>query len=109
MPATGRREIPHPCSQLFPDRDFQGLPSSGKRGQALFKLRRSRDASFRHLLRKNIMKIKQLVLSSVVAFATLAAFAPTIASAAPHHQAHKAHKVCKWNAHHHHRVCHWVR
>ncbi|BEP38417.1 hypothetical protein GmRootV59_55020 (plasmid) [Variovorax sp. V59] len=55
------------------------------------------------------MKIKQLVLSSVVAFATLAAFAPTIASAAPHHRAHKAHKVCKWNAHHHHRVCHWVR
>jgi len=53
------------------------------------------------------MKIKQLVLSSVVAFATLAAFAPTIASAAPH-RAHK-HKVCKWDARHHHRVCHWVR
>lgn len=54
------------------------------------------------------MKIKQLVLSSVVAFATLAAFAPTIASAAPH-KAHKAHKVCKWDARHHHRACHWVR
>jgi hypothetical protein len=57
------------------------------------------------LLRKKHMKIKQLVLSSLVAFATLAAFAPTIASAAPH----KAHKVCKWDARHHHRVCHWVR
>lgn len=59
------------------------------------------------LPRKNPMKIKQLVLSSVVAFATLAAFAPTIASAAPY-RAHK-HKVCKWDARHHHRVCHWVR
>ncbi|WP_307636873.1 HHHH-motif protein [Variovorax boronicumulans] len=50
--------------------------------------------------------MKQLILSSVVAFATLAAFAPTTASAAPHKA--KAHKLCKWDARHHHRVCHWV-
>jgi hypothetical protein len=49
------------------------------------------------------MKIKQLILSSVVAFAGLAVLAPTIASAAPHR-----HQVCHWGPHHH-RVCHWVR
>jgi hypothetical protein len=58
------------------------------------------------LLRKNHMKTKQLILSSVLAFAGLALLAPGIASAAPNH---RAHKVCKWDAHHHHRVCHWVR
>jgi hypothetical protein len=52
------------------------------------------------------MKTKQLILSSVLAFAGLALLAPGIASAAPNH---RAHKVCKWDAHHHHRVCHWVR
>ena len=50
------------------------------------------------------MKIKQLILSSVVAFAGLAVLAPTIASAAPRH----GHNVCHWGPHHH-RVCHWVR
>ena len=49
------------------------------------------------------MKIKHLIVSSLVAFAGLAALAPTIASAAPHH-----HKVCHMDRHHH-RVCHWVR
>jgi hypothetical protein len=51
------------------------------------------------------MKIKQLIVSGAVAFAALAALAPTIASAAPH----RGHQVCKWDAHHHHRACHWVR
>lgn len=50
------------------------------------------------------MKTKQLILSSLVAFAGFAFLAPTIASAAPHHR----HQVCKWGPHHH-RVCHWVR
>lgn len=59
------------------------------------------------LLRKNPMKIKQLILSSVLAFAGIAVLAPSIASAAPYHP--KKHKVCKWDARHHHRVCHWVR
>jgi hypothetical protein len=58
------------------------------------------------LLRKNHMKTKQLILSSIFAFASLAVLAPGIASAAPNH---RPHKVCKWDAHHHHRVCHWVR
>ncbi|MBB3637652.1 MULTISPECIES: HHHH-motif protein [Variovorax] len=53
------------------------------------------------------MKTKQLILSSVLAFAGLAMLAPSIASAAPRH--HHKHKVCKWDARHHHRVCHWVR
>jgi hypothetical protein len=70
---------------------------------------RSRDAPNRptHLfpsLRKNTMKIKQIILSSLVAFAGLAALAPTIASAAPH----RGHQVCHVD-HHHHRTCHWVR
>ncbi|MFM9923055.1 HHHH-motif protein [Variovorax sp. H27-G14] len=52
------------------------------------------------------MKTKQLILSSILAFAGLAVLAPSIASAAPNH---RAHKVCKWDARHHHRVCHWVR
>lgn len=56
------------------------------------------------MLRKNFMKIKHLVLSSVFAFAGLAVLAPSIASAAPRH----GHKVCKMDRHHH-RVCHWVR
>ena len=62
------------------------------------------------LLRKNSMKIKQFILSSVVAFASLAVLAPSMASAAPAH-GHKAHahKVCKWEAHRHQRVCRWVR
>lgn len=51
-----------------------------------------------------LMKIKHLLLSSFVAFAGLAALAPTIASAAP-----RGHQVCHWDHHHHHRVCHWVR
>lgn len=51
------------------------------------------------------MKIKHLILSTVVAFAGLATLAPTIASAAPRH---RAHKVCHFD-HHHHRICHWVR
>lgn len=59
------------------------------------------------LLRKNAMKTKQLILSSVLAFAGLAMLAPSIASAAPRH--HHKNKVCKWDARHHHRVCHWVR
>ena len=50
------------------------------------------------------MKIKQVIFSTLIAFAGLAALAPTVASAAPH-----KHKVCKWDAHHHHRACHWVR
>jgi hypothetical protein len=50
------------------------------------------------------MKIKQIILSSLVAFAGLAALAPTIASAAPH----RGHQVCHVD-HHHHRTCHWVR
>ncbi|MDP9928658.1 hypothetical protein J2X90_001595 [Variovorax paradoxus] len=56
------------------------------------------------------MKIKQFILSSVVAFASLAVLAPSMASAAPSrgHKAH-AHKVCKWEAHRHQRVCRWVR
>lgn len=63
------------------------------------------------LLRKNFMKIKQLILSSVVAFAGLAVLTPSIASAAQHreYKARHAHKVCKWNAHGHQRVCRWVR
>jgi len=48
---------------------------------------------------------------SVVAFASLAVLAPSMASAAPSrgHKAHHAHKVCKWDAHRHQRVCRWVR
>ena len=59
------------------------------------------------LLRKNPMKTKQLILSSILAFAGLAMLTPSIASATPYHP--KKHKVCKWDARHHHRVCHWVR
>jgi hypothetical protein len=51
------------------------------------------------------MRIKRLLISSLVAFAGLAVLAPTIASAAPH----RGHKVCHWDRHHHHRSCHWVR
>ena len=50
------------------------------------------------------MKFKQLAVSTIVAFAGLAALAPSIASAAPY----RAHKVCHIDRHHH-RVCHWVR
>lgn len=60
------------------------------------------------LLRKNPMKTKHFILSSILAFAGLAVLAPSIASAAPPHHP-KKHKVCKWDARHHHRVCHWVR
>ncbi|WP_200934241.1 HHHH-motif protein [Variovorax sp. Root318D1] len=57
------------------------------------------------------MQIKQIILSSAVAFASLAVLAPSMAAAAPYrgHEAQRAHKVCKWDAHRHHRVCHWVR
>ncbi|RUR66415.1 hypothetical protein EJP67_05000 [Variovorax guangxiensis] len=59
------------------------------------------------LPRKNAMKTKHFILSSILAFAGLALLAPA-ASAAPYHHP-KKHKVCKWDARHHHRVCHWVR
>ncbi|WP_432727536.1 HHHH-motif protein [Variovorax sp. W6] len=56
-------------------------------------------------LRKNLMTIKQILLSSIAAFTAFATLSPTLASATPH----RTHKVCKWDARHDHRVCHWVR
>jgi len=52
------------------------------------------------LLMKIPMKIKQTILSGVLAFASLAALAPTIASAAPHR-----HNVCHWDRQHAHLIC----
>ena len=49
---------------------------------------------------RTLMKIKHLVLATLVA---LSGFA-TLASAAP-----VGHKVCHWSkVHPHHKVCHWV-
>ncbi|MDQ2733864.1 MAG: HHHH-motif protein [Pseudomonadota bacterium] len=54
---------------------------------------------------KRAAKLRPLAIASLVAFAGLAALAPTLVEAVPHH---RGHQVCHWERHHH-RVCHWVR
>jgi hypothetical protein len=49
--------------------------------------------------------MKKLLITSVLAFASLAVLAPTMASAESYH---RSHRVCHMERQHH-RVCHWVR